>query len=137
MPKKALIVDDNKERLSQLKKVLGSRGYDAATASTLTEAKNAVISSEKRGEKVGLIITDLDFGRKIWNKRHFLDGFRFAMWCRKKGINSKIILHSTAFESRLLSFLFKPVIMNARKNNIIVRKKADMLKLKTKKQMRF
>lgn len=132
-----MIVDDNKERLSQIKKVLGSRGYDAATASTLREAKNAVISSENRGEKTGLIITDLDLGRKIWNKRHFLDGFRFAMWCRKKGIKSKIILHSTAFESRLLSFLFRPVIVGAKRNNIIVRKKADMLKLKIKPQTRL
>ncbi len=129
MEKSALVLDDRKSHLLRIKKRLENEGYRVTAAANLKEAKNAVISAKKSGSDFDLIVSDFDLGTKLWQKHRWLDGYRFAVWCKNLGVKSRIVLHSTSFEPsrKMVAFLHRPIIRSAKSRGITVQGKSILM----------
>ena len=104
--KYALVVEDRDTHLEIIKKVIEHQGYIVNTAMSLKAAKQKIIDMTASNERYELIVSDYDLGRKFWLKHRMFYGFFFLLWCIKRGISAKMILHSTAFEPECKIGLF-------------------------------
>ena len=96
-----VIVDDNPRTISKVvRRIEEEHGKDVyiETANSLKEGQHIVRRLKEQGIIPKRIISDLDMGTGLRLDKKW-DGYRFAKWCVKEGINPETItLHSTAFE---------------------------------------
>ncbi|MDO8625441.1 MAG: response regulator [Candidatus Diapherotrites archaeon] len=127
--KTALVLDDRETHLREVAKSLEKDGYAVTCTQTLATAKQKATEAKTAGNEFDLIVSDFDLGGKLHQKYRWFDGYRFVAWCKKNGLKSKIILHSTAFEphKRIQQWLHRPIIARAQQKGITVQGKSVLM----------
>ncbi|MCF7791631.1 MAG: hypothetical protein K9M56_06500 [Victivallales bacterium] len=129
--KSALVIDDKHDELNGVSKTVKSSGYHVETATSIKEAKLKVLEKETFGG-YELIVSDYDFGSKLWQKHHMFDGAIFLMWCIRNKIKAKMIMHSTVFEPHRKLWIFihgkvLRIIPLLEKHGIVIQAKSKLL----------
>ncbi len=127
--KTALVLDDSVDNTVLIKKELEEKGFKVETALTVKKAKEKVLAMQKQGHNFELIVADYDIRGNSLRLHDAVGGFRFALWCKRIGVKSRIVLHSTSFDAshKVLRAINWPIRKTAEKAGITVQGKNELL----------
>jgi len=101
----ALVVDDNEMNRRLISRALEENGldgrkYNVVTASTLEEAAEILIRADLEKLRFDIVVTDTDIsGRRVRKTAEAFGGYSLANYLAKFHPGTRVIVHSSAFDS--------------------------------------